>query len=120
MSMAKLRMANPLKVLRDMARRHNEQNANDQTVEESLRRIQVGEYIDKSGNARLALMVDGIAIRLVEDGNTCDTMRWLRQLRSEYIDKRWQGEGWPGNLDGDIRRITAKKAAASHTGERAK
>lgn len=116
MSTTKIRIANPVALLREMARKRSARNANDQTVEESLRRIQVGEYIDKSGNARLALMVDGIAIRLVEDGNTCDTMRWLRQLRSEYIDKRWQGDGWPGNLDGDIQRITA--CQGGYTGHR--
>lgn len=38
-----------------------------------------------------------------------DTMRWLRQLRSGYIDKRWQGGTRPGNLDGDIQRITRKQ-----------
>ena len=111
--MAKWRMANPWKVLRDMARRHSEQNANDQTVEESLRRIQVGEYIGKSGNTRLALMVDGIAIRLVEDGNTCDTMRLLRRLRAEYIDKHWKGGTWPGDFDGDVRRVTGTEANTS-------
>ena len=120
MSTTKFRIANPVAMLREMARRRSEKNANDQTVAESLRRIKVGEYIDKSGTPSLALMIDGIAVRLVEDGNTCDTMRWLRQLRSEYIEKRWQGDGWPGDLDGDIRRVTAKKAAASNTGERAK
>ena len=119
MSMAKLRMANPLKVLRDMARRHSEQNSNDQTVEESLRRIKVGEYIDKTGTANLALMIDGIAVKMVEDGNTCDTLRWLRQLRAEFIDKRWQGGNWPGDLDGDIKRITAQ-AAPAHSGTLAK
>lgn len=109
MSTGRLRIPNPLKVLRDMARRHSDRSANDQTVDESLRRIKVGEYVDKSGNARLALMVDGIAIRLVEDGNTCDTMRWLRQLRAEYIDKRWRGGDWPGDLDVDIQRVTSGK-----------
>ena len=115
MSKTKIRIANPVALLREMARKRNARNANDQTVAESIRRIKVGEYIDKSGNARLALMVDGIAIRLVEDGNTCDTMRRLRQLRSEYIDKRWQGEGWPGDLDGDVRRVTHTDGSTSPT-----
>lgn len=115
MSTKKKRIANPVALLREMARRHSEQNANNQTVEESLRRIQVGEYIDKSGNARLALMVDGIAVRLIQDGNTCDTMRWLRQLRAEYIDKRWQGGDWPGDLDGDVRRVTHTDGSTSPT-----
>ena len=119
MSMAQLRMANPLKVLRDMARRHSEQNSNDQTVEGSRRRIKVGEDSDKTGTANLALMIDGIAVKMVEDGNTCDTMRWLRQLRAEFIDKRWQGGNWPGDLDGDIKRITAQ-AAPAHSGTLAK
>ena len=120
MSTTKFRIANPVALLREMARRRSEKNANNQTVAESIRRIKVGEYIDKSGNARLALMVDGIAIRLVEDGNTCDTMRRLRQLRSEYIDKRWQGGNWPGDLDGDIKRITTAQAAPAHSGTLAK
>ena len=102
-------------MLREMARRRSEKNANDQTVAESLRRIKVGEYIDKMGTANLALMIDGIAVKMVEDGNTCDTMRWLRQLRAEFIDKRWQGGNWPGDLDGDIKRITTQ-AAPAHSG----
>lgn len=118
--MTKIRIANPVAVLREMARRRSARTANDQTVAESLRRIKVGEYIDKSGNARLALMIDGIAIRMVEDGNTFNTMRWLRQLRAEYIDKRWQGGDWPGDLDADIKRISTAQAASAHSGTPAK
>lgn len=119
MSTTKFRIANPVALLREMARRRSEKNANDQTVAESLRRIKVGEYIDKTGTANLALMIDGIAVKMVEDGNTCDTMRWLRQLRAEFIDKRWQGGNWPGDLDRDIKRITAQ-AAPAHSGTLAK
>lgn len=113
MSTTKFRIANPVALLREMARKRNARNANNQTVAESLRRIKVGEYIDKYGTANLALMVDGIAVRLIQDGNTCDTMRWLRQLRAEYIDKRWQGGNWPGDLDGDVRRVTGTEANTS-------
>lgn len=119
MSTTKFRITNPVAMLREMARRRSEKNANDQTIAESLRRIKVGEYIDKTGTANLALMIDGIAVKMVEDGNTCDTMRWLRQLRAEFIDKRWQGGNWPGDLDGDIKRITAQ-AAPAHSGTLAK
>lgn len=120
MSKTKIRIANPVALLREMARKRNARNANDQTVAESIRRIKVGEYIDKYGNASLALMVDGIAVRLIQDGNTCDTMRWLRQLRAEYIDKRWQGGDWPGDLDADIKRISTAQAASAHSGTLAK
>ena len=120
MSTTKFRIANPVALLREMARRRSEKNANDQTVAESLRRIKVGEYIDKTGTANLALMIDGIAVKMVEDGNTCDTMRWLRQLRAEFIDKRWQGGNWPGDLDGDIKRITTAQATPAHSGTLAK
>lgn len=120
MSTTKFRIVNPVAILREMARRRSEKNANDQTVAESLRRIKVGEYIDKSGTPSLALMIDGIVVRKLEDGNTCDTMRWLRLLRSEFIDKRWQGGYWPGDLEGDIKRITAAQAAPAHSGTLAK
>jgi hypothetical protein len=117
--MSALKFTNPITALREMAQRRSDRQANDQTISDSLQRIKVGEYIDKHGSPSLALMVDGIAIRLVNDGNTCDTMRLLRRLRAEYIDKRWQGGNWPGDLDGDIKRITTQ-AAPAHSGTLAK
>lgn len=107
------KIKNPITALREMARKHSNRQANDQTVADSLHRIKVGEYIDKNGSPNLALMVDGIALRLVNDGNTCDTMRLLRRLRAEYIDKRWKVDTWPGNLDEDIRRVTATEESIS-------
>lgn len=118
--MSALKFTNPITALREMAQRRSNRQSNDQTVTDSLERIKVGEYIDKYGNASLALMVDGIAVRLIQDGNTCDTMRWLRQLRAEYIDKRWQGGDWPGDLDADIKRISTAQAASALSGTTAK
>lgn len=111
--MSALKFTNPITALREMAQRRSDRQANDQTISDSLQRIKVGEYIDKHGSPSLALMVDGIAIRLVNDGNTCDTMRLLRRLRAEYIDKRWQGGTWPGDFDGDVRRVTGTEANTS-------
>lgn len=111
--MSALKFTNPITALREMAQRRSNRQANNQTISESLQRIKVGEYIDKHGNPSLALMVDGIAIRLVNDGNTADTMRLVRQLRSEYIDKRWQGGTWPGDFDGDVRRVTKTQGSSS-------
>ena len=74
--MSALKFTNPITALWEMAQRRSNRQANNQTISESLQRIKVGEYIDKHGNPSLALMVDGIAIRLVTTGTPQTPCAW--------------------------------------------
>lgn len=98
----------PFKALRDAVRRRSSDAANEKTITESLRRINIGEYIDGTGRTGIALMVDGIFIKYAIGDSVADLIKDLRGLRCEFISKRWQGGTWPGDLDGDIKRVTTK------------
>lgn len=103
---------NPIAIIRKKMKEHRDNQENERTVYEAMHRIQIGEYVERNGSTIIALMIDGIFIQEVTDGNVAELKKKLRDLRNAYIEKRWQGDiAWVTDLclDAAVQNLYSKQ-----------
>lgn len=86
----KIKFSNPIKAAYKAYRESTKQRENERVIWESEQRVTIQDYTDSGGNLHSALMVEGIPVKYLTKENIDATQRELKEIRDEYIRKRFQ------------------------------